>query len=70
LKTAKGRTKNCNNILTQGILQSPWLQRWKKNRFSSMAYDGREQSLGRKDKMKIQLENLREPQSETAQVLG
>lgn len=35
-----------------------------------MAYDGREQSLGRKDKMKIQLENLREPQSETAQVLG
>ena len=29
-----------------------------------------ENSLGIKDKMKIQLENLREPQSETAQVPG
>lgn len=29
-----------------------------------------ENRVGRKDKMKIQLQNLREPQSETAQVLG
>lgn len=32
-----------------------------------MAYDGREQSLGIKDRMKTQLENLRELQSETSQ---